>query len=60
MAAKIYYALGWFALLLMAAIPVAAWLYPQEVLTGAPQNLLIAWEVVVGVALVASFAMRKR
>jgi hypothetical protein len=58
--AKLNYAVAWLALLSLAAFYVAAWFFPQAILTGMPRPVLIAMELVVLGAILASLYMRKR
>jgi hypothetical protein len=60
MVAKLYLYVGWFVLLLMTVLYIAAWLFPQEVMTGIPTQWLLLLGAVLFCAIVASFAMRKR
>ncbi len=62
MLARSCYLLGWLVLLLLGAILVLAWLYPQQIMTGVPRPALVALALLLIGAIIVSLvaAARKR
>jgi hypothetical protein len=60
MLTQLKYVTGWIVLLLMAALLVAAWMFPQAVMTGVPRPVLIVLGLLTVAVILASLVMRKR